>query len=152
MWRLLKKVFLAFLVLGLLFIGVPVVAGVSVVALAYTTGTVYVDVESEDADFSLPLPGGLVPMALRFMPREVCGDLRRDVGPSWEAVTTAVDEIDRIPDAVLVTVDSGADHVRVLKEAGRIVVRVESGRDHVNVSVPVRMVSSVVGQVERACF
>ncbi len=58
----------------------------------------------------------------------------------------------RIPDSVLVRVDSGEDHVRVVKEDGRIVIRVWSAEEHVNVAIPVHMVSSVVNQVERACF
>ena len=44
------------------------------------------------------------------------------------------------------------DHVRVVKEDGRIVVRVWSGEEHVHVAVPIHMVSSVVNQLERACF
>ena len=152
MGRFLKKLFFAVLILGLVFIVLPVAAGVGIVALAYTSGTVYVEVDDGDTDFTIPLPGGLVPMALRFLPRGVCRDLSQEVGPSWEGVTRAVEELDRIPDALLVAVDSGNDHVRVVKEGGRIVVRVESGDEHVNVSVPLRMVSAVVHQVERACF
>ncbi len=152
MGRFIKRMFLAVAILFLVFIVLPVAAGVGVVALAYTSGTVYVEVEEGNTDLSIPLPGGLLPMALRFMPRGVCHDLATEVGPSWGAVTAAVDEMDRIPDSVLVAVDSGKNQVRVVKEGGRIVVRVESGDGRVMVSVPLRMVSSVVHQIERACF
>ncbi len=153
MGKFLKKVFLAFLILGLVVVVLPIAVGAGVVALAYSTGTVTVDVDDgQGTDFTVPLPAGLIPMALRFLPDEVCRELEREVEPSWEAVRKAVDEMNRIPDSVLVRVDSGEDHVRVVKEDGRIVIRVWSAEEHVNVAIPVRMVSSVVNQVERACF
>jgi len=153
MGKFLKKAFLVFVLLGLVFVVLPLAAGAGVVALAYSTGTVTVDVDDgQGTDFTVPLPAGLIPMALRFLPDEVCRELEREVQPSWEGVRRAVDEMNRIPDAVLVQVESGQDHVRVVKEDGRIVVRVWSDEEHVNVAVPLHMVSSVVNQVERACF
>jgi hypothetical protein len=153
MGKFIKKLLLAFLIIGLVVVVLPLAAGVGVVALAYSTGTVTVDVnDGQGTDFTLPLPAGLVPMALRFLPDEACRELEREVKPSWGAVQGAVEEMHRIPDAVLVEVESGRDHVRVVKEGGRIVVRVWSDNEHVNVAVPLHMVSSVVNQVERACF
>ena len=153
MGKFLKKAFIAFLIIGLVVVLLPLAAGAGVVALAYSTGTVTVDVDDgQGTDFTLPLPAGLIPMALRFLPDEVCRELEREVKPSWEAVRAAVDEMNRIPDAVLVQVESGRDHVRVVKEDGRIVVRVWSDEEHVNVAVPLHMVSSVVNQVEKTCF
>ena len=153
MGAFLKKVFLVFLVLFLVMVVAPLAAGVGVVALAYSTGTVMVDVDDgHGTDFTVPLPAGLIPMGLRFLPDEVCQELEREVHPSWGAVRNAVEEIDRIPDAVLVDVESGDDHVRVLKKRGQIVIRVWSEDGHVNVAVPVRLVSQVTNQVERACF
>jgi hypothetical protein len=151
--KFLKKAFIAFLIIGLVVVLLPLAAGAGVVALAYSTGTVTVDVDDgQGTDFTLPLPAGLIPMALRFLPDEVCRELKREVEPSWEAVRAAVDEMNRIPDAVLVQVESGRDHVRVVKEDGRIVVRVWSDEEHVNVAIPLHIVSSVVNQVERTCF
>ena len=153
MGKFLKKVFLAFLILGLVVVVLPIAVGAGVVALAYSTGTVTVDVDDgQGTDFTLPLPAGLIPMALRFLPDEICRELEREVEPSWEAVRKAVEEMDRIPDSVLVRVESGQDHVRVVKEDGRIVIRVWSDEEHVNVAIPIHLVSSVVNQVERACF
>ena len=69
MGKFLKKVFLAFLILGLVVVLLPIAVGAGVVALAYSTGTVTVDVDDgQGTDFTLPLPAGLIPMALRFLP------------------------------------------------------------------------------------
>ena len=153
MGKFLKKIFIAFLIIGLVVVVLPLAAGAGVVALAYSTGTVTVDVDDgQGTDFTLPLPAGLIPMALRFLPDEVCRELEREVEPSWGAVRAAVEEMNRIPDAVLVEVESERDHVLVVKEDGRIVVRVWSDEEHVNVAIPLHLVSSVVNQVERACF
>ncbi len=153
MVKFIKKAFLAFLILGLVVVLLPLAVGAGVVALAYSNGTVTVDVDDgQGTDFTLPFPAGLVPMALRFLPDEVCRELKREVEPSWEAVKKAVDEMNRIPDAVLVRVESGQDHVRIVKQDGRIVIRMWSADQHVNVSIPLRLVASVVHQLERACF
>jgi len=153
MGKFIKKAFLAFLIIGLVVVLLPLAVGAGVVALAYSNGTVTVDVDDgQGTDFTLPLPAGLIPMALRYLPDGVCRELEREVGPSWGAVRAAVEEMNRIPDSVLVRVESGDDHVRVVKENGRLVVRVWSNDEHVNVAIPLHMVSSVVHQVERACF
>lgn len=60
----------------------------------------------------------------------------------WRPFVRAVaDELDRMPDATLVEIDSWDDRVRILKRNGGLVIEVQGGRDHVRVTVPPSTVS-----------
>lgn len=146
--RFLKKALLVLLLLIL----VPVVAGVSITALAYTAGTVRVEVDAPEGHFAVPVPAGLIPLAARFVPREACRDLPPEVSRQWDALRAAAEEIERIPDAVLVEVEGRNDeHVLITKRGDGFAIDVNSGRERVHVSFPARTVSSVAYHAERIC-
>jgi len=145
------------LLLLVLVVCLPLVAAAGVTAVAYTAGTVTVEVEDvEGYNFTVPLPAGIVPVALRFVPREVtsemCEEMAREVGPQWAAVRAAFDELERIPDGVLVSVESGRDQVRISKQDDEIVVQVRpDGEGMVRVSAPVGTLGYAASALERTC-
>jgi len=138
------------LILGLVVLLLPVAAALAATAVAYSAGTIRVDVDVEDGRFVVPLPAALLPVAVRFAPRDVCREIARTETP-WDAMRTAAAAFEDIPDAVLVDVRSADEHVTVSKQAGRLVVDVRSGSDHVGVSLPSGIVYGVTRSLERTC-
>jgi hypothetical protein len=138
------------LVLGLVLLLLPVAAALAATAAVYSSGTVHLDVDVEDGRFSIPLPAGLLPVAVRFAPHDVCREIEQ-AEPQWDAMLTAAAAFEEIPDAILVEVHSREDHVTVSKQADRLVVDVTSGSDHVGVSVPSGIVYAVTRSLERTC-
>ena len=146
MRRFWKKFLIAAAILLLL----PVAAALAATAAVYSMGTIRLDVEVEGANFSVPLPAGLIPLAVRLLPGDVCRELDY-AEPQWEALRRAADAFSELPDAILVEVRDRTDHVTVAKRDRRLVVDVRSDDEHIAVSVPVEIVSSVTRQLERTC-
>ncbi len=99
------------------------------------------------AEFSLTMPGSAVRAALgavRFVPASVeldraTAELRR-LGPGLRALGTAIEDC---PDAVLVEVEDGHDHVVIEKRGGAFFIHAETDDADVEVRVPARVVSVV---------
>ena len=146
-----KKLLIVALVLLLL----PIAAGLAATAAVYSYGTIHVDVDVEDARFRVPVPAGLIPMALSFAPPEMCRELENHLEdqaePQWDAVVTAADAFLEIPDTILVDVRSDNDRVTVEKRGERLLVNVRSGNERVSVTVPAALVASLARQLERTC-
>ena len=147
----LKKAFLVLLALVLL----PLVAGAGVAAVGYAAGTMTLEIEAEGRRFSVPLPAGLVPAAIRFLPGKVCREIDSAMGSQvadpWSLVRAAADGIESLPDAVLVEAEDGSDRIRVTKQDRRMLVSLESSHEAIRVAVPVRVVSAVARQLESRC-
>ncbi len=139
------------LIVGLVLLLLPIVAGLAATAAVYSYGTIHVDVDVEDARFRIPVPAGLVPMVLSFAPPEMCREIEAHAEPQWDAVRKAADAFLEIPDAVLVDVRSDGDRVTLEKRGERLIVNVRSGSERVSVTVPSDLVASVARQLERTC-
>jgi hypothetical protein len=136
----------------MLLILVPVVAAVGVTALAYTAGTIHVEVDSPDAEFSVPIPAGFVGMALAFIPRAVCRDMPDEIRQQWDAMEVAALEIERIPDAVLVDVEGrGDERVSISKRGDGFVVDARSGDEGFRVSFPASTMGNIAYHMRRTC-
>jgi hypothetical protein len=83
-------------------------------------------------------PAAIVPWAIKLMPQGHMPRLPEEARLALPAMQAAVDELERIPDTVLVEVDSRDEHVKVSKEGGYFIVDVKSDREEVHVSVPIR--------------
>ena len=141
----------AILILALLLI-VPVVAALGVTALAYTVGTIQVEVDTPDAYFSIPIPAGFVRVAMSFIPQGICHDMPPEIEQQWDVLQAAALEIERIPDAVLVEVEGrGDEHVRIAKHGDGFEILVRSGDERVRVSFPASTVGSIAYHMQRAC-
>lgn len=83
-------------------------------------------------------PAAVVPWAIKLIPEKHMPRLPQEARDALPAIQAATDELERIPDSVLVEVQSKREHVKVSKEGGYLVVEVTSDREEVHVSVPIR--------------
>ena len=83
-------------------------------------------------------PAAIVPWALKVIPERHMPRLPQEARDALPAIQAAADELERIPDTVLVEVEGKREHVKVAKEGGYLVVDVISDREEVHVSVPIR--------------
>jgi hypothetical protein len=137
--------------LSLLVVG----AVVALAAAVYGAGMVEIEVQERDGTLvGIRLPGALVEcasgLAFHFAPEEAfadCGDEMSEVMPLVRGLCGA---LARCPDTEFVEVEGAHEHVRVAKEGGKLVVRVEDHGDHVFVSIPIAVVDTVLGHLEKA--
>lgn len=107
---------------------------------------VIVDVTTEDGPhIVIPVPLALAQTALRFAPIEVRDIPVAEIQEYAPIIDELVDELSAMPDAVLVEVEDGQDHVLVEKVGDEIAVSVrERGEDKVDVHIPLAMLRDVV--------
>ena len=128
---------------------IPLAMGAAVAA----TGVVVVDVRESGPGghrIVVPVPLALAEAAIRLVPaaqREKpvhVGDAARYLPVAGEVLAALVDA----PDADLVRVDDGDEHVRIAKVGQALEVRVDSPREKVRVTVPLSAAQQVLRQVQ----
>lgn len=137
----------------LLKIGVAVAAVPLVVMGAVAgTGVVVVDVkEAEGAHIVIPVPLMLADFAARLVPADSTRNAMRQLEqarpylPLAEEVVTALAEA---PDAELVSVDDGDEHVRISKAGDEIRIRVNGADENVAVNVPIEAVRDTLRKAD----
>jgi hypothetical protein len=133
--------------------GALVVAG-SGVALAATvvrSGVITVHVSERSSDgvhLFLPVPAALVELGAGtlplWMPDDELARMRRHIGPWQPALRAAARALEECPDAVLVSVESRSERVRVTKDGDTLDVEVHSADADVHVSLPADALSRVL--------
>jgi hypothetical protein len=106
--------------------------------------------ENNELAFTIPafLVAGAAWAAPRMMPAEARAEIEIELGeaaaylPMLEQLAA---DFEAMPDATLVEVLDGGDHVRVDKRGGDLLVRVRSADADVDVRVPATLVSSLTG-------
>lgn len=83
--------------------------------------------------------GAAVTVATHAMPAEARAEMRRELGPYQPLLRELAAELERCPDATLVEVEEGGDHVEVIKEGANLIVRVRSADADVDVQLPVAL-------------
>lgn len=137
-----------YVAIALLVFLMPVFAFGAAVA---ATGTVTVSVHDRGEDgvrLYLPVPALLVDLAVfaapHLMPEDALAEARREVEPFRDGLAVLAEEIERCPQGVLVDVETGSEHVRVVKGWRSFEVTVDSDDVDVRVSVPARLASRVL--------
>jgi hypothetical protein len=119
-------------------------------AVLCSEGLVTVRVHQREPDAHnvfLVAPAMLVPLGMKFVPRDA---LRRDaeeIRPYLPILRAAADELANCPDATFVEVIDHQDHLRVAKHWGAIVVDVDEPGQTVHVSVPIRAMQSALREL-----
>jgi len=136
---------------------VVIVASTAAVAAwtFYGPGAVSVKVVPKTSDgvhVSLRVPSFVVRGAVALIP---VGAIHLDrsepaLRMALPIAARSLEALSEIPDAVLVEVDDGSDHVRIAKEDSRLVVHVDSDDATVDVSVPLVVVRSVAEVLARS--
>lgn len=119
----------------------------------YRAGSVSVQVEDlsrHGNDVSLRVPGILFTLAAHLAPLPIPEEAASEVRPHLPVMRAVSREIDELPDAVFVAVDSRDEHVRIAKQDGHLVVRVHTPTERVEVRVPLRAARTVVARLDRA--
>lgn len=132
-----------------LFVGVPV-AGFFY--LFFVAEQVSVQASEPHGDsIRISFPASFVSLALGLSkPRFIIASRQQRAEiEAWKpAIRAAADEISRHPDIPLIEVVDGRDHVRVVKEGGRLRVLVDSSNgDSVRVDIPARVVERIIGDL-----
>ena len=83
-------------------------------------------------------PAAVVPWAVKFIPVQHMPRLPEEAMDALPALQAAADELERMPDAVFVEVQSPREQVKIAKDGGNFTVDVVSDREEVHISVPVR--------------
>src|SRR5262249_56454459 len=95
------------------------------------------------------LPGTVVSTGLRFVPKEKLHSSAHDIRPYLPVIRELSKELEKYPDAELVDVRDGHDHVRVSMTDGKLRIDATSQNgDDVHVSVPARVLRDVADQLE----
>jgi hypothetical protein len=134
--------------------------GVGVLGTALVTGAalssegfINVRVDEKEADghhIHLIVPAALVPVGLRFVPREHLVEASQNLRANMPIIDAALPALEQCPDGVLVEVTDPGEHVLVAKVGGSIVIDVNDADDVVHVSVPLRAAESAIHQIAAA--
>ncbi|MGH9685100.1 MAG: hypothetical protein ACRD4S_15990 [Candidatus Acidiferrales bacterium] len=95
-------------------------------------------------------PAMLMPIAMRFVPRNDLTDASQQIQPYMPVIRAAMDGLRDTDDVTLVEVKDSNENVRVDKRGGNVVVDVKDENDTVHVSVPIRAISSTLEQLSAA--
>lgn len=120
------------------------------------TGVVVVDVKEGGPDghhFMIPVPLALAQAALSFAPAEARYVECPDFAPYRDLTLRILEELDSIPDAVLVEVEDGNEHVLIRKEGKNLRVNVVDGADQVvDCKIPLETAMKIVRDYDGTGF
>jgi hypothetical protein len=134
-----KYIFLAILIALVLLIGYVVQAGFAVVHVKTPDARVWVPV---------PLAFGHLAGYLLDIPLKTDGKFQ-EVWQYRDAAAEILRQLPGLPDADLVQVDSGQEHVRIFKRGDALFVQVDTPREKVNVRLPMQTVEQLADALEK---
>jgi hypothetical protein len=126
--------------------GTLVVAGI--VADAGMIGVRVHEKKPDGKDVRIYVPAILVPLGVKIAPEQQLERAMRRAKEFLPAMRIAAEELERIPDGLLVEVKSPREYVHIEKRDGALVVDVDNDRETVHVSVPLKMVRNVARDLE----
>lgn len=153
-----KRLWMLVGVLAVLVVGVPLVIAAPVATGMVDPGLVTVRVHEKSEGFRLyiPVPALVVDAGLRSA--VAAGGLHEmerlpEEARQWMPMArAAVEALVEAPDATLVEVEDGEEHVLVAKRGGRLIVEVRSPDADVDVAVPARLALRVFDTLEGAGY
>lgn len=95
------------------------------------------------------VPATVISTGMHFLPNEHLRQTAEQVRPYLPVLREVSRELQKVPEAELVDVTSGADHVRIAVSSGRLQIdSVSEDGDVVHVSMPAEVLSDVADQLE----
>lgn len=127
--------------------------GALVVAGAYTfhEGVIRVDVDEYRAGGShvhMWVPAAVVPMTMHFVPKHHFRDAAAHAREFLPVAHALFKELKKFPDAELVEVQDGDQHVQIRTHDGKLQIEVHDSGENVHLLVPLSTLDDVVGQIE----
>jgi len=132
---------------GTLFLGAALVGG----ALVYDMGGIWVTVKAKKPggeNIHLVVPAAAGPVALWLAPKKDIRNAAREAKPWLPAIKAAAEELRNCPDGPLIEVTNPNEKVHIAKQGSALVIDVDDPNETVHVSIPLKMVSVVAGQLE----
>ncbi len=136
-------------------LGVLLLAAGSVAAgaaLLYGSGQLEVEVEGKGTSrdsVHVRIPAGLVLPLARLVPADAFREVPDELRHFLPALGSVCRELERMPDAVLVSVESPEEKVIIAKRARDLVILADTEEDKVRVAVPLRMLSQFAALLEK---
>lgn len=126
-------------------------SGVALAATVVQSGVMTVHVDDRSSDgvrLFLPVPAALIEVGVGtlplWMPDDELAEVRRQLAPWQPALRAAARALEEAPSAVLVSVDSPSERVRVAKEGRSLTVDVHSPDTDVRVSLPAHTLTRIL--------
>lgn len=119
-------------------------------AYTFREGVIRVDVDENRTNGShvhVWAPAAMVPMAMHFVPARHFAHAGQDCAKFMPLVHTLSKELSKYPEAQLVEVENGRDHVIVRTHAGNLQIDVDEDADHVHVKVPLETIDDIAKQL-----
>ncbi len=135
--------------IGVGFMGAVLVGG----AALSSEGFIHVKVDEKQADghhISLIVPAALVPVTLKFVPREPLAEAAENLRANMAIIDAALPALEQCPDGVFVEVINPGEHVLIAKSGGSIIVDVNDPGETVHVAVPLRAAESAIHEIAAA--
>lgn len=131
---------------GVGFMGTILVGG----AIASSEGFIHVSVHEKQTNgthVSLIVPAMIVPLAIKFVPREHLREASQNMQQFMPVVDAAISGLADCPDGPLVEVVDEDSHVTVVKLGGSIVVDADDPDETVHVAVPLRATKAAIDEI-----
>jgi hypothetical protein len=115
-------------------------------AYTFREGLLRVDVDQSRGNGShvhVWLPAAVVPMAMHFVPRQRMEAAGERAGQYMPLVHAVAKELQKYPEAELVDVRDGKDHVHIRTHNGYLLIDVEEPDENVHVACPLATIDDV---------
>jgi hypothetical protein len=122
-------------------------------AIASSEGFIHVKVHEKQQNgthLSLIVPAIIVPLAVKFVPREHLRGASANIQQFMPVIDAAISGLADCPDGPLVEVVDDDTHVTVVKSGGSIVVDADDPDETVHVAVPLRATQRAVDEIAEA--
>jgi hypothetical protein len=122
-------------------------------AIASSEGFIHVKVHEKQQNgthVSLIVPAIVVPLAVKFVPREHLRDASANIQQYMPVIDAAISGLADCPDGTLVEVIDQDSHVTVVKSGGSIVVDADDPDETVHVAVPLRATQRAIDEIAEA--
>jgi len=93
------------------------------------------------------VPAAVVPIALRCAPRAHLENAAENIKPWIPTIRQLAKELEKYPEANLVEVVDGADHVQIRTHAGKLQIDVREPGESVHVAFPIATLEEIAGQL-----
>jgi hypothetical protein len=116
----------------------------------FREGVIRVDVDeyrSGGSHVHLWVPAAVVPIALRCAPKDHLQDAAENIKPWIPTIRQLAKELEKYPEANLVEVVDGADHVQIRTHAGKLQIDVREPGQSVHVAVPISTLEDISVQL-----
>ena len=116
----------------------------------FREGLIRVDVDEYRSDGShvhLWVPAAVVPVALRFAPKDHLQNAAENIKPWIPTIRQLAKELEKYPEANLVEVVNGTDQVQIRTHAGKLQIDVREPGESVHVAIPISTLEEISVQL-----